>query len=137
MEQQQSQEKARREPERRERTEETRQAPERARLAGAGYTLRGVLAGENLYDLPPARLEELAMWLGNQNMAALLERQARPPGLTEFVPPEGEPDTAPVPVSGEARVLPGPPQNLTVAEVTVRAFDPAVTAEGGGASRGL
>ena len=40
MEQQQSQEKARREPERRERTEETRQAPERARLAGAGYTLR-------------------------------------------------------------------------------------------------
>lgn len=134
---QQSQAKVRQETERRDQTEQTRQTPERARLSSAGYTLRGVLAGESLFDLPPSRLEELAMWLGNQNMAALLEGQAQPVALTPFVLPNTEPDTAPISVPEEPLSLAAPPQGLTAGETAGWAFDPAGLSDGGGASRGL
>lgn len=84
-----------------------------------------MLAGESLLDLPPSRLEELAERMGNQNMAALLAIQARPPELAEFVPPEGEPDTEPLPAPAEELTLPGPPQGLTGGAAAGRAFDPA------------
>ena len=137
MEQQQSQAKVRQETERRDQTEQTRQTPERARLSSAGYTLQGVLAGESLFDLPPSRLEELAMWLGNQNMAALLEGQAQPVALTPFALPNTEPDTTPISVPEEPLSLAAPPQDLTAGETVGKAFDPTGLSDGGGASRGV
>ena len=81
---QRSQEKTRQTEQTRETERQTSRIPERERLSGAGYVIRAVAEGASLLDMPPARLEELAGWLGNQNMAALLEAQGglwRKPGL--------------------------------------------------------
>ena len=77
------------------------------------------------------------MWLGNQNMAALLEGQAQPVALTPFALPDTEPDTAPIPVPEEPLSLAAPSQGLTTGETVGRAFDPAGLSDGGGASRGV
>ena len=91
-----------------------------------------MLAGAPLWELPPNRLEELAGWLGNQGMNALLEAGAPAPERARFLPPDGEVETVPFPVPEMPAETGEPPVELTV-ETAGRAFDPAgLTAEGGG-----
>ena len=132
MEQQsQARERQREQPQDR-RAEENRRTPERERLSDAGLAARAVLAGESLLDLPPSRLEELAGWLGNQGMNALLEAGAPAPERARFLPPDGEVETVPFPVPEMPAETVEPPVELAV-ETAGRAFDPAgLTAEGGG-----
>ena len=133
MEQQWSPERARRETEYREQTEQARRQPERERISGAGQAARAVLAGATLWELPPARLEELAGWLGNQGMNALLEDEAPASAQAGFLPPDGEVETVPFPVPEWPAETVKPPVELAVETAAGRAFDPAgLTAEGGG-----
>ena len=132
MEQQWSPERARQETEHREQTEQLRRQPERERISSAGQAARAVLAGAPLWELPPNRLEELAGWLGNQGMNALLEAGAPAPERARFLPPDGEVETVPFPVPEMPAETVEPPVELAV-ETAGRAFDPAgLTAEGGG-----
>lgn len=132
MEQQWSPERARQETEHREQTEQIRRQPERERISSAGQAARAVLAGAPLWELPPNRLEELAGWLGNQGMNALLEAGAPAPERAWFLPPDGEVETTPFPVPEMTAETVEPPVKLAV-ETAGRAFDPAgLTAEGGG-----
>ena len=96
------------------REETSQRNPERETLAAAGLTARALLAGAPLWDLPPANLEELAARLGNQEMAALVERQGPAAEETAFHLPPEELETAPFSVPGLA----------APAEPTA-AFDPA------------
>lgn len=72
--------------------------PEQTRLSDAGLTARLALEGVSLLDLPPQRLEELAGFIGNSGMLALLELQTPPVEEAEFQPPGQGPGTAPFPV---------------------------------------
>lgn len=122
---QRSQEKTRQTEQTRETERQTSRIPERERLSGAGYVIRAVAEGASLLDMPPARLEELAGWLGNQNMAALLEAQGGAVAEARFVLPETAPETAPFPVPETEPLLTGPPQDVTIGETAGRAFDPS------------
>lgn len=133
---QQSQEKARQTEQTRQTEDRTSRTPERERISSAGYVMRAALEGASLLDMPPARLEELAGWIGNQNMAALLEAQAGPVALTRFVPPGPEPETAPIPVPEITPQLTRPPQTLTAGGVTGRALQPSRLAFPGGGYHG-
>ena len=83
--------------------------------------------------MPPRRLEELAALVGNQEMMALLERQACPLQETRFTLPPAE-QTEPFPVPESEAVRTAEPPALTEGESGGRAFDPAaLTYEGGGA----
>lgn len=134
---QQSQERARQTERTRQTEERTDRTPERERIGGASYVVQAALEGASLLDMPPARLEELARWIGNQNMAALLEAQAGPVELTRFVPPGPEPETAPIPVpDGITPQLTQPPQDLMAGGVAGRALQPAGLAFPGGGYHG-
>lgn len=122
---QRSQEKTRQTEQTRETERQTSRIPERERLSGAGYVIRAVAEGASLLDMPPARLEELAGWLGNQNMAALLEAQGGAVAEARFVLPETAPETAPFPVPETEPLMTGPPQDVTTGEMAGRAFDPS------------
>ena len=122
---QRSQEETRQTEQTRETERQTSRIPERERLSGAGYVIRAVAEGASLLDMPPARLEELAGWLGNQNMAALLEAQGGAVAEARFVLPEAAPETAPFPVPETEPLLTGPLQDVTTGETAGRAFDPA------------
>ena len=128
MEQQWSPERARQETEHREQTEQLRRQPERERISSAGQAARAVLAGAPLWELPPNRLEELAGWLGNQGMNALLEAGAPAPERARFLPPDGEVETTPFPVPEMPAETVEPPVKLAV-ETAGRAFDPAGLAQ--------
>ena len=70
-------------------------------------TAQLALAGASLLDMPPARLEELAGFVGNSAMGALLEAQRPPMETAAFQVPDREPDTTPFPVpEGQLPVLP-------------------------------
>ena len=73
----------------------TARQPEQTRLSDAGLTARLALEGVSLLDLPPQRLEELAGFIGNSGMLALLELQTPPVEEAEFHMPGQEPGTAP------------------------------------------
>ena len=130
MEQQWSPGKTRQET-RQEQASQTRRKPERARLAEAEQTARAVLEGAPVWEIPPARLEELAGWLGNQGMNEMVEAQSPPLEEVRFAPPAGEPGTVPFPVPETAVSVVAPPPGLTVSAVS-RAFDPAGLAMAGG-----
>lgn len=49
----------------------------------------------SLLDLPPQRLVELAGFIGNSGMLALMELQSPPLEQARFQMPRGEPETAP------------------------------------------
>lgn len=49
----------------------------------------------SLLDLPPQRLEELAGFIGNSGMLALMELQPPPMEEVRFQMPGGEPGTVP------------------------------------------
>ena len=85
---------------------------------------RAVLAGVPLWELPPDSLEELAGRLGNQEMAALLERRGPAAEETAFRLPPEELETAPFPVPEEPAQLVQPPAGLTAGEGRTAAFDP-------------
>lgn len=139
MEQQWSQGKARQETESRETVRQTRPSLERERLAGAGLTARAVLEGAPLWDLPPVRLEELAGWLGNQGMNALIEALSPLPAEIRPPPLAAEPDSAAFPVPDGPFAEVAPPVGLTAQEPATAAADPSVlgltglAVEGGGA----
>lgn len=120
-----SQEKTRQTEQTREPERQTSRSPERERLSDASYVMRAVMEGASLLDMPPARLEELAGWLGNQNMAALLEAQGGAVAEARFVIPETSLTTTPYPVPEINPMLLQPPQELTAGETAGRAFDPA------------
>ena len=84
-----------------------------------------MLAGVPLWELPPDSLEELAGRLGNQEMAALLERRGPAAEETSFRMPEGELETEPFPVPESPGPLLDAPQGLTAQESPGPAFDPA------------
>ena len=107
------------------RREETRRSPERESLTTAGLAARAVLAGVPLWELPPDSLEELAGRLGNQEMAALLERRGPAAEETAFRLPPEELETAPFPVPEEPAQLVQPSAGLTAGEGMTAAFDPA------------
>ena len=111
---------------RQERTRENPEVwtPERERLSGPAQLAKGVLEGLPLLEMPPARLKDLAALVGNQEMAALLERQSLPLEQTRFTLPRGG-ETVPCPVPESGQVLTVPPPALPAEEVTGRAFDPA------------
>ena len=101
---------------------------ERERLSAPGQLARAALEGASLLEMPPARLEELAAWLGNQGMADLLERQALPLEEARFPLPQAV-ETQPFPVPEDAPVPTAQPPSLTAGEPGGRAFDPAQLAE--------
>ena len=78
--------------------------------------------------MPPARLEELAAWLGNQGMAQLLERQALPVEETRLTLPEPA-QTRPFPVPEGRQLLTASLPELAAQEGAGRAFDPAGLAQ--------
>ena len=84
-----------------------------------------MLAGVPLWELPPDSLEELAGRLGNQEMAALVERRGAMAEEVSFHLPPGELETAPFPVPEEPAQLVRPPAGLTAGEGMTAAFDPA------------
>ena len=96
------------------RAEEHRQKPEQERLRDAGLMAQAVLAGRSPLEMHPERLEELAGWVGNSAMEAILATQG--PTLEEcsFQIPRGGLDTTPFPVPEgkpaliEPETLPGP-----------------------------
>ena len=98
--------------------------PERARLSAPGLLARAALEGVSLLEMPPARLEELAAWLGNQGMAKLLEQQALPLEQTRL-PPLQALETRPFPVPEGSPVPTAPPPSLAAEVAGGRAFDPA------------
>lgn len=136
MEQQWSQEKTRRPAEEAERSRRSSRQPERERLSDAALTARAALEGAPLWELPPRRLEELAGWLGNQGMNALLEACYPSPEEAAFALPADEPATEPFPVPEGPAGAAEPPRGLTAAEPDLRAFDPAGLADGGGEADG-
>ena len=71
---------------------------ERHQLTQAGVLAQAALEGMPLLDAPPQTLEELAGWVGNTAMQALLDAQTPQPEEFFFSLPEGEPDTAPIQV---------------------------------------
>ena len=105
--------------------------PERERVAGPGQLALAALEGVPLWEMPPSRLEELASLVGNQGMAALLERQSLPVEETRLTLPE-DGETTPFPVPGGSEVLTARPPGLTEGETGGRAFDPAGLMYGGG-----
>lgn len=111
------------------------QKPERERLSGPGLLARAVQEGASLLEMPPARLEELAALVGNQGMAALLERQALPVEEASFTVPEAA-ETEPFSLPETEPVLTAQPPVLTEGESGGRAFDPAGLAFGGGGAYG-
>lgn len=119
-----SQEKARPEEQTSRKEARTHREPERARLQDASHALQAALDGVSLLDMPPSRLEELAGWLGNQNMAALLESQGGSVALTRFVSPGEEPGTVPYAIPEVTPPLLLTAQGLTNEETAGRAFDP-------------
>ena len=130
---QQSQARARPEETRelRESRETGRRSQGHERVAQTGHTAQALLQGAPMLDLPPARLEELAGWLGNSGMAALLAAQGPPLEEAELRFPTGEADTEPFPVPETAPALTEPPMALA-GPVSGRAFDPAgLWTEGG------
>lgn len=121
---QQTQEMARSTAENRIPERQNHRMPERARLSEAGLTAKAIWDGLPLSDLPPVRLEELAGWLGNQNMEELL--MGHTPVLLEapFELPGETPKTTPFFVPELEPALTEPPQVLTVDE-PLGAFDAA------------
>ena len=107
------------------REETSQRNPERETLAAAGLTARALLAGASLWDLPPANLEELAARLGNQEMAALVERQGPAAEETAFHLPPEELETAPFSVPEPQAQLTRPPEGLAAPAEPTAAFDPA------------
>ena len=101
---------------------------ERERLSAPGQLARAALEGASLLEMPPARLEELAAWLGNQGMAQLLERQALPVEETRLTLPEPA-QTRPFPVPEGRQLLTASPPELAAQEGAGRAFDPAGRAQ--------
>lgn len=96
-----------------------------------------MLEGTSLLDMPPARLEELAGWIGNQNMAALLEAQAGPMEHTEFRFPGPEPGTDPIPVpDGTSPQMIQAPQDLTAGGAAGQPLQTAALAFPGGGYHG-
>ena len=93
------------------------------RLSGAGLTARTISAGHSLLDLPPERLKDLAGWIGNQNMAALLQAQGPLLEETDFRLPTGEAETEPCPAP-EGMPQQAAPQGLAE-PIAGQAFDPA------------
>ena len=98
--------------------------PERERLSGPGQLARAALEGASLLEMPPERLEELAVLLGNQGMTELLEGQALPASEAWFAMPQAV-ETAPFPVPADSPVPTAAPPDLTAGEYGGRAFDPA------------
>lgn len=112
MEQQLNQERTRQETDSWETAHQTDRAPERERLGSVGQTARAVLAGASLWTLPPARLEELAGWMGNQGMNDLLAAQAPPLERVWLQLPGDGPETVPFPVPEGAPATTEPPSGL-------------------------
>ena len=64
-------------------------------MNSAGLTARLALEGVSLLSMPPGRLEELAGFLGNSAVQALLEARSLRPDQIPFRMPDGEPETKP------------------------------------------
>lgn len=84
-----------------------------------------MLAGAPLWDLPPANLEELASFLGNQGLGELLERRGLQVQEAAFRLPPEEPETSPFPVPEESAALVQAPEGLASGEASGVPFDPA------------
>ena len=98
--------------------------PEQRRLSGAGQVVQALLTGQPLLDLPPGKLVELAGWMGNQGMLALLELQAKPLKECSVCLPGEAPETVPFPVPDTVPILLEAPLGLAAAESAGSAFDP-------------
>lgn len=87
-----------------------------------------VLDGISLLALPPRRLEELAGWIGNSAMQALLEARTPRPEESVFRMPGEEPETVPfqVPETQEPTLV--QPVEPAGAVSAGAAADPAVFA---------
>lgn len=87
-----------------------------------------VLDGISLLDVPPRRLEELAGWIGNSAMQALLEVRMPRPEESVFRMPGEEPETIPFQVPGTQEPTLVQPVEPGGAVSTGAAADPAVFA---------